>query len=479
VRFDDRMRTVLACASAAGEAGATLFVPQLVDLMAQEPVGDPELSSRAHALLRRLWHRTPPATQREALRLAAAGRPAAWLVDLFLDQPIDDLLPILRSPALGAGLATLVERLPSASFDELRARHDLPLALAAAVRTASRKPAVSAPEGLQPKPSRLAELVGDWLWETDRDARLVHVEGAAPASPGQRLADDSGELAQALARRAPFRHVRLHLGGDWRLCAVPVFQIDGRFAGFRGAASRETVSEGQGLFGSVASTDSFAQMAHEVRTPLNAIMGFAEMIMSETLGPAAEPYRERAGAIVASATRLLGAVEDLADATRLDLGRYAAASSEIDLDPLLTAVADRCRDLAARHRVELVVTDLASASSCLGDEAALRRALDRLVGAALACAESETLLLGRGRSTPGQCSLFLTRPLSLVGMTADELLDASNSGADGPILGIGFALRLAERLVAASGGVLQIEPHRFTLRLRSAEAGIAIAARSA
>ena len=50
---------------------------------------------------------------------------------------------------------------------------------------------------------------------------------------------------------------------------------------------------------------------HEIKTPLNAIIGFAEIIDGQYLGPADYRYRERAAEIVAQARILLTAIDDL------------------------------------------------------------------------------------------------------------------------------------------------------------------------
>ena len=66
-----------------------------------------------------------------------------------------------------------------------------------------------------------------------------------------------------------------------------------------------------------ADPDSLRELVHEIKTPLNAIIGFAEIIEGQYLGPADHRYRERAGEIVAQARLLLGAIDDLDFAAKI------------------------------------------------------------------------------------------------------------------------------------------------------------------
>src|SRR6185312_5930438 len=82
--------------------------------------------------------------------------------------------------------------------------------------------------------------------------------------------------------------------GDWQISGIPVFDpANGRFTGYRGTARRPRADERA----EPVPADSLRQLVHELRTPTNAIAGFAEMIESQMLGPVSDPYRDRAGEI--------------------------------------------------------------------------------------------------------------------------------------------------------------------------------------
>lgn len=65
-----------------------------------------------------------------------------------------------------------------------------------------------------------------------------------------------------------------------------------------------------------------AAMSHELKTPLNAVLGFSELIRDQMLGPVGqESYREYAADIHASGKRLLAIINDVLDVSRLEGGQ--------------------------------------------------------------------------------------------------------------------------------------------------------------
>ncbi|NJS15812.1 MAG: histidine kinase, partial [Sphingopyxis sp.] len=71
-------------------------------------------------------------------------------------------------------------------------------------------------------------------------------------------------------------------------------------------------------------------MVHELRSPLNAISGFAQLIEGQFFGPVSNRYRDLARNIIADANFLSGAFEDIDLAARLDAGRRSRADGLSD-----------------------------------------------------------------------------------------------------------------------------------------------------
>ncbi len=88
---------------------------------------------------------------------------------------------------------------------------------------------------------------------------------------------------------------------------------------------------------SLAKSEFLATMSHEFRTPLNAILGFSEIIRGEHFGPiGTEAYATYANDIHQSGTHLLNLVNDILDIAAIEAGKRRYEFADIELGPLIS-----------------------------------------------------------------------------------------------------------------------------------------------
>ncbi len=343
------------------------------------------------------------------------------------------------------------------------------------------RPAVAA----GPDKAQDARLI-DWGWETDAGGRLVAATDAARDVVGTHFGDIAGasasELDAMMVRHTAFRDRVLTfdglaaLRGVWKLSAVPLFDpADGRFSGYRGTARATEpravrVQPGHvGLFGTGASFEKLSSMAHEVRTPLNAILGFAQMIDGEVLGHAAPEYRDRARAIIANSQKLMSALDDLTDTARIAKGRFSVVYDEIDIADAVRSACVPYQQLAQKRGIILDMSLAPGLPHVWTDRSLVERTLARLLAGVVANGRAGEILWLSVRAESGDwLRIQLSRPEALADLSSDRLFDPHRMArdmTDSPILGLGFSLRFVRQLCGAMGAAFLIEPRQFVIRI--------------
>jgi PAS domain S-box-containing protein len=85
-----------------------------------------------------------------------------------------------------------------------------------------------------------------------------------------------------------------------------------------------------------AKSEFLATMSHEFRTPLNAILGFSEMIHAQYFGPVgADNYKDYAGDIHDSGEHMLALVNDMLDVAAIEAGKRTTIKENVDVDAVL------------------------------------------------------------------------------------------------------------------------------------------------
>jgi signal transduction histidine kinase len=208
-----------------------------------------------------------------------------------------------------------------------------------------------------------------------------------------------------------------------------------------------------------------AGMSHEFRTPLNAIIGFADVMRQETFGPISPPrYREYQDMIHQSGTLLLSLINDLLDISKIEAGKMELKKEEIECTSLLRGVIGIMSSAASAKEIALAA-DLEDDQIIIwADERAIKQMLMNLISNAIKFTNRQ------GRVTVAACRMpsgVLLEVLdSGIGMTPEEVQMAlepygqipSDVSAGAP--GTGLGVPLVKALAELHGGSLKIESEK-------------------
>jgi signal transduction histidine kinase len=89
-----------------------------------------------------------------------------------------------------------------------------------------------------------------------------------------------------------------------------------------------------------------ANVTHELRTPIQGVMGLGDLVASGIYGPVTEQQKEALVGVKRSAKSLLGLIDDLLELSRAEAGRQAFRPSMVDLSDVLPTVVASARWMA-------------------------------------------------------------------------------------------------------------------------------------
>src|SRR4029450_13515750 len=95
--------------------------------------------------------------------------------------------------------------------------------------------------------------------------------------------------------------------------------------------------------------------SQELRRPLNAIIGFAELMYRGKVGPLSQDHREYIGDILTSSRHLLQLINDILDLAKVESGMMEFWPAEVDVAQLTSEVRDTLRGLAAKKHLRIEI----------------------------------------------------------------------------------------------------------------------------
>lgn len=209
-------------------------------------------------------------------------------------------------------------------------------------------------------------------------------------------------------------------------------------------------------------SEFLAVMSHEVRTPMNGIMGMLEILSDADLG---EENNRYASIAYGSASALLELLNDVLDYSRIESGQVRVENMAYDPTLIIEEVVRMMRPLADANKVQLSADLVALPASVEGDPLRFRQIVTNLVSNAIKFTREGEVQIRGG----------ITQDLDSVNMVHIEILDTgigisekdqarifdAFSQADSSISrrygGSGLGLAICRKLVRMMGGNIGVK----------------------
>ena len=322
-----------------------------------------------------------------------------------------------------------------------------------------------------------ADSSGRIEWADSEVAPMVIGARLAPSrADGAVIGDDACQIIRhAIDLRQPITGAKTHLqgapmiAGQWCLDAQPRFTFEGHFTGYVGRFRRPAEQLDEAAERAAKEGDRIRELLHELRTPVTAVQGYAEVIQQQLFGPAPHEYRALAASIAADAAHVLAGFEELDRLARLETGIIAIEEGTSDLAQIIAQITTQLGKVLAPRQAGIdIAIDGQAALVIAGAHEETEAMIWRLLASLAGGCEAGEVIRGKLASQNGLARLTCDLPRQITGKP-DVAADLPESGefdmfraqmrpvgraVTAGVFGAGFVLRLARAEARALGGDL-------------------------
>ncbi|MBO5088450.1 MAG: response regulator [Lachnospiraceae bacterium] len=210
-----------------------------------------------------------------------------------------------------------------------------------------------------------------------------------------------------------------------------------------------------------AKSDFLAKVSHEIRTPINAILGMDEMILRESQE---DHVKEYATDIKSSTNNLLNIINDILDASKIESGKMEIVPVKYDMGKILKDLYHMF-DIKARDSKLTLQFDIDSSipSGYIGDDVRIRQVLSNLLSNAIKYTkEGSVILTIRGRTEDNKAILSFSVKDTGIGIKEEDIdklffaYERMDKKQNHYVEGTGLGLNITVQLLKLMGSELQV-----------------------
>jgi signal transduction histidine kinase len=233
---------------------------------------------------------------------------------------------------------------------------------------------------------------------------------------------------------------------------MAIARLAGRFRVFaraqeRSIEARDAAARTRGMF--------FASVSHDLKSPLNAILGFTEIVRAR---PVTAGQEESLALIERRGRELLALIETILDAARVEAGQLSLVLDSMDMGVLLEEAVARGRDLGGDRPVQISVQTAPGIQPLCADRVRLPRAVATFVAYAVREAAGESLRIVAAPGAAGLARIDVEVPNErLKAGELESVLDRGHAPGLTEHRGLSLALRLGRAIIELHGGTVELD----------------------
>jgi len=211
-----------------------------------------------------------------------------------------------------------------------------------------------------------------------------------------------------------------------------------------------------------AKSDFLANVSHELRSPLNAILGFSEIVSNRMPGASLDQYSEYGGYIHEAGQHLLALINDILDLSKIEAGRMTLQESEFDIARIFEDCVRMMRVRAEKAGVLLSIHVEQNFPHLYADERSVRQIIVNLVsnGIKFTPKDGRVKLFARMMADRTPTFGVLDSGVGIAPEDLNRVFESFGQGRHEALVtdkGTGLGLPIVKGLVEAHGGSVKLE----------------------
>ena len=207
-------------------------------------------------------------------------------------------------------------------------------------------------------------------------------------------------------------------------------------------------------------SEFIANVSYELRTPLNTVIGFTEILAGQYFGSLNERQLEYAKAILESSQHLLALINDILDLASIEAGHMTLELDTIDLHATLSAVLQLTRERARKKKLAIEFDCPRDIGPVVADKRRLKQALFNILSNAVKFTLEEGSIVVSSRRRAEQIIVTVTDTgIGIPAQDRERVFDKFERGSNlvARRSGAGLGLSPVKSFIELHGGRVEIE----------------------
>lgn len=209
-------------------------------------------------------------------------------------------------------------------------------------------------------------------------------------------------------------------------------------------------------------TDYFARMSHEIRAPLNSILGFSQLLLESPSEPPTVKQKDFLARIERSGQHLRDLINDVLDLSKVEAKKMQLVLHEIDLVKVINTVLDVFYEEAISKRLVLGFTEKPAVLRITADELKLRQILYNLLSNSLKFTQKGFIRVALAKEPDGGARITVEDSGAGIAPENQEAIfrpyeQAGRTTAKSSVKGTGLGLAISQQFVEMHGGKISVE----------------------